>query len=72
VKYDEYVDSNNDKKVVEKIIESVTRETQSIKQFPDVLKAKHVATLLGACERTAYEIIERTDFPLIRLGRLKR
>jgi hypothetical protein len=71
VKHEKYVDSNNDAEVVEKTVGSVTKEPQGIKQFPDILKAKHLSTLLGASERTAYEIMERTDFPLIRVGRLK-
>jgi excisionase family DNA binding protein len=40
--------------------------------FPLILKAKHVAEIMGCSERTAYEMMELNGFPLVRIGRLKR
>lgn len=45
---------------------------QTIQDYPIMLKAEHVAEILGITQRHAYEIMERKDFPLIRIGRLKR
>jgi hypothetical protein len=40
--------------------------------YPVVLKASHIAEIVGISKRLAYELMERKDFPLIRLGRMKR
>lgn len=40
--------------------------------YPNLLTAKHVAEIIGVSKRVAYEIMELKEFPLIRLGRLKR
>lgn len=40
--------------------------------LPEVLKAKDISTYLNVSSRYAYEIMERTDFPTIRIGRTKR
>jgi predicted DNA-binding transcriptional regulator AlpA len=45
----------------------------TIQQYPTVLKAKHVAEILGVSEPTAYAYMRRTDFPTINLpGSVKR
>ncbi|SDY70915.1 hypothetical protein SAMN04487866_12518 [Thermoactinomyces sp. DSM 45891] len=41
-------------------------------EYPAVLRAEHVATILGISVRRAYEVMEYKSFPLIRIGRLKR
>lgn len=46
--------------------------TKLPEDYPLVLTAEHVAEILGISKRHAYEIMERRDFPLIRVGRLKR
>lgn len=40
--------------------------------YPMILEAKHIQEILGVSKPTAYELMERPDFPLIRIGRLKR
>lgn len=40
--------------------------------FPLVLKAEHVAQILGISKRKAYEVMEERGFPLVRIGRAKR
>jgi excisionase family DNA binding protein len=41
-------------------------------EYPLILKAEHVAEILGISKRKAYEVMDYTDFPLVRLGRSKR
>lgn len=42
-------------------------------EYPMVLKAKHVAEILGVSEPTAYTYMRRNDFPTINLpGAVKR
>ena len=41
-------------------------------RLPEVLRASDVSTFLNVSERYAYEIMERNDFPTIRIGRSKR
>ena len=38
----------------------------------EVLTAQDIAKILKVSRATAYEIMERTDFPTIRIGRNKR
>jgi excisionase family DNA binding protein len=38
----------------------------------EVLTAQNIAKILKVSRATAYEIIERDDFPIIRIGRNKR
>lgn len=40
--------------------------------FPLILKADHIAEIILVSKRIAYEVMERPDFPLIRIGRCKR
>jgi excisionase family DNA binding protein len=40
--------------------------------YPMVMQVEHVAEVLDISKRVAYELMERQDFPLIRVGRLKR
>jgi excisionase family DNA binding protein len=41
-------------------------------QYPLILTVTHVAALLSVSKRRAYEIMDYTNFPLVRLGRSKR
>lgn len=40
--------------------------------FPLILTATEVSEIIFVSKRVAYEIMERPDFPLIRIGRCKR
>lgn len=40
--------------------------------FPLILTAMHISEIMHVSKRVAYEIMERSDFPLIRIGRCKR
>jgi hypothetical protein len=40
--------------------------------YPIVLTAEHIRDVMKVSKRVAYEIMERKDFPLVRIGRLKR
>ena len=40
--------------------------------YPLILKAEHVAEILQISKRRAYEVMDYTDFPLVRVGRSKR
>lgn len=45
---------------------------KSSEDYPMILEAKHIQEILGVSKPTAYELMEGADFPLIRIGRLKR
>ncbi|WP_129692473.1 excisionase family DNA-binding protein [Gottfriedia acidiceleris] len=45
---------------------------ESINELPIILTAENVANILSCTKSHVYEMMERTDFPLIRIGRLKR
>jgi predicted DNA-binding transcriptional regulator AlpA len=51
-------------------------EQQVVKQkndYPLVLNAKHIQEILGVGRRVAYELMDRNDFPLVKIGeKLKR
>jgi excisionase family DNA binding protein len=40
--------------------------------YPLILTVKDIQEILGIGKRVAYELMERTDFPMVRIGRLKR
>jgi hypothetical protein len=41
--------------------------------YPMVLTAQHIQEILGVGKRIAYELMDRPDFPLVRIGKkLKR
>jgi excisionase family DNA binding protein len=40
--------------------------------YPLVLTVADVMEILGIGKRVAYELMERKDFPMVRIGRLKR
>jgi excisionase family DNA binding protein len=40
--------------------------------YPPVLTADDIAEIMGISRRKAYELMEHKDFPLIRIGRLKK
>lgn len=43
------------------------------KDYPIVLNVDHLEEILGISKRVAYELMDQTDFPTIRIGdRLKR
>jgi excisionase family DNA binding protein len=44
----------------------------NIDDYPIVLTANDICKILKISKPTAYELMERTDFPLIRIGRCKR
>lgn len=41
-------------------------------EYPILLTAKHVAEIIGCSLRSAYNLMDETDFPLMKLGGLKR
>jgi len=48
------------------------KKITTVEDYPLVLHAHHLAEIIGVSKRIAYEIMERTGFPLIRIGRCKR
>lgn len=40
--------------------------------YPMILTAVHISEILMISKPTAYELMEQTTFPLIRIGRIKR
>ncbi|MRX56739.1 helix-turn-helix domain-containing protein [Bacillus idriensis] len=54
--------------------EDVTNPQENTERlkYPMVMSAKDVAEILGVNVKFAYEIMDREDFPLIRLGRIKK
>lgn len=49
-----------------------SNKTFAMEEYPLVLHARHMAEIIGVSTRVAYEIMEKTGFPLIRIGRCKR
>ena len=45
---------------------------KTIDDYPMLLTAPHIAEILMVSNPTAYQLMEQTTFPLIRLGRNKR
>jgi len=45
---------------------------KTVEDYPMILQAQHIQEILGVSKPTAYELMEQQDFPLIRIGRLKR
>ncbi|MBD8033041.1 helix-turn-helix domain-containing protein [Solibacillus sp. A46] len=45
---------------------------KSLEDYPVILTAEHIAEILMVSKPTAYELMEQTSFPLIRIGRCKR
>ena len=45
---------------------------KSHEDYPVILTAEHIAEILMVSKPTAYELMEQTSFPLIRIGRSKR
>lgn len=37
-------------------------------QYPDILKASQVAKIMGIAPSTAYELMRRSDFPLLEIS----
>ncbi|MFJ5761668.1 DNA-binding protein [Neobacillus sp. NPDC093182] len=44
----------------------------NIDDFPLFLNAKNISEIMRVSLRKAYEIMEYSDFPLIKIGRCKR
>ncbi len=42
------------------------------KDYPILLTAVEISQILGVSKRVAYEIMDSTDFPLIKIRRSKR
>jgi len=40
--------------------------------YPIVLTVKEVMEILGIGKRIAYELMDQTNFPTVRIGKLKR
>jgi excisionase family DNA binding protein len=40
--------------------------------YPLILKANHVAEILSVSRRKAYEVMDCSTFPLVKIGRSKR
>jgi excisionase family DNA binding protein len=40
--------------------------------YPLVLTVKEVMEILGIGKRIAYELMDQTDFPCVKIGKLKR
>ncbi|MFJ7738785.1 helix-turn-helix domain-containing protein [Lysinibacillus sp. NPDC097287] len=47
-------------------------ERAEIESYPLVLTAIEISQILKISKPTAYELMNRKDFPLIRIGRSKR
>lgn len=45
---------------------------KNIEAYPMILTAEHIAEILMVSKPTAYELMDQTSFPLIRIGRSKR
>lgn len=45
---------------------------ETVENYPLILKADHVAEILGISKRRAYELMDLTEFPLIKIGSSKR
>lgn len=45
---------------------------RTVNDYPLILKAEHISEIIGCSKRIAYELMEQADFPLVRMGRLKR
>lgn len=43
-----------------------------INKYPLVLTAKEISLILKISKPSAYEVMKRSDFPLIKIGRCKR
>lgn len=42
------------------------------KDYPILLTALEISEIIGCSKRVAYELMDRTDFPLIKIRRSKR
>ncbi|EKE31315.1 Prophage LambdaBa04, DNA binding protein [Salimicrobium jeotgali] len=47
-------------------------QAQTVENYPLMLKVEHVSEIVGCSKRVAYELMEHPNFPLVRMGRLKR
>jgi hypothetical protein len=45
---------------------------KNIEDFPLILNAKHISEITGVSLKKAHEIMNHSDFPLIRLGKSKK
>ncbi len=47
-------------------------QKDEIGTYPLVLTAKEISLILKISKPSAYEVMKRSDFPLIKIGRCKR
>jgi excisionase family DNA binding protein len=47
-------------------------EEQSVNKYPEILTVNEICEILQISKPTAYELMEQSDFPLLRIGRSKR
>ncbi|QHA94320.1 helix-turn-helix domain-containing protein [Guptibacillus spartinae] len=48
------------------------KKYRGIEDFPIILTAKDISEILHVSKPTAYEIMNRPDFPVMKFGRSKR
>jgi predicted DNA-binding transcriptional regulator AlpA len=48
------------------------QQVKTLDDYPLILKAEHIAEIMGCSKPTAYQVMELRDFPLVRTGKLKR
>lgn len=58
-------------KQLEKVV-NMMKKYNGIEDFPIILTAKDISEILHVSKPTAYEIMNRSDFPVLRFGRSKR
>jgi hypothetical protein len=44
----------------------------NIEELPIILNAKNISEIMGVSLKTAYELMNDKNFPLIRVGKIKR
>lgn len=47
-------------------------KAKSVEELPLLLSVMEAATVMGLARNKMYELVHRTDFPLIRLGKSMR
>jgi excisionase family DNA binding protein len=54
-------------------LQQVNEKPKTIQDYPLILTAKEIAEILRVSKPTAYELMKRTDFPLLPFeGRIRR
>ncbi|WP_025910741.1 helix-turn-helix domain-containing protein [Priestia flexa] len=47
-------------------------ETTTPNEYPYIMNSQHIREVLGIGQNKVYEVMNRKDFPLIRIGRHKK